>query len=127
MQEYLGSCHCQKVKFAVKLSSSVECERCNCSICYKTNFIHLIIPLSRFTLLEGEEHISTYTYNTGIAKHTFCRHCGVKPFYTPRSNPDGISVNLHALDERPAEVNISDFDGQNWEHNAALLAHKTAE
>ncbi len=124
--KYTGSCHCKKVTFEVDLPESIECERCNCSICSKAGFVHLILPLSKFKLISGKDDLTTYTFNTGVAKHTFCMHCGVKPFYTPRSNPDGIDINLNCLDELPKDVRIVEFDGQNWEENASTLAHKSA-
>ncbi|WP_371195310.1 GFA family protein [Glaciecola sp. SC05] len=125
MRQYSGSCHCQAVTFKVNLPDVVESDRCNCSICHKSGLIHVIVPLRDFILVKGEEYLTTYTFNTKIAKHTFCRVCGIKPFYTPRSNPDGVSVNLHCLDSLPATVKIADFDGQNWENNAYTLAHKS--
>ena len=124
---YHGSCHCQAVRFTVEAPDAVEVERCNCSICAKSGFLHLIVPLAKFQLLGGEEQLETYTFNTGVAKHYFCKTCGIKPFYVPRSNPDGMDVNLNCLDELPPEVSIVDFDGQNWEKNAASLAHKSSE
>jgi hypothetical protein len=102
-------------------------EQCNCSICRKSGFLHLIVPLSKFALLQGEQALSTYTFNTGVAQHYFCRHCGIKPFYTPRSNPDGMDVNLNCLDTGPAQVRVVQFDGQNWEANADSLAHKSRD
>ena len=120
-----GSCHCGSIKFEVDAPESVEVEDCNCSICRKTGFLHLILPLSQFKLLSGEDSISTYTFNSGVAKHTFCKICGVKPFYTPRSNPDGIDVNFKCLDNEPKSVSIVKFDGVNWEKNAAKLKHKS--
>ena len=122
---YKGSCHCQAVTFEVDAPQNIEAVYCNCSICSKSGFLHLIVPASRFRLLSGRESLSTYSFNTGVAKHTFCKVCGVKPFYTPRSNPDGVDVNVHCLDSRPASVKISEFDGQNWEQNAQTLAHKS--
>ncbi|WP_440876800.1 GFA family protein [Thalassotalea sp. PLHSN55] len=122
---YNGSCHCQAVTFQVNAPEKLEVDRCNCSICSKGGFLHLIVPLKDFTLLSGAESLTTYTFNTGVAKHTFCKHCGVKPFYTPRSNPDGIDINVNCLDTLPTEINVTDFDGQNWEQNAASLAHKS--
>ncbi|MEE4144847.1 MAG: GFA family protein [Halieaceae bacterium] len=122
---YQGSCHCGAVRFAVEAPERLEVERCNCSICSKAGFLHLIVPASRFELLAGKDALSTYTFNTGVAKHTFCRHCGIKPFYTPRSNPDGIDVNLNCLDTRPVAVTISEFDGRHWEQHAHTLAHKS--
>ncbi len=122
---YRGSCHCNAIRFTVEAPQDLEVERCNCSICSKSGYLHLIVPLANFTLLQGREALTTYTFNTGVARHTFCSICGIKPFYTPRSNPDGVGVNVNCLDTRPASLTITDFDGQNWEQNAHTLAHKS--
>jgi hypothetical protein len=122
-----GSCHCGAVAFEVDAPEPMRVQRCNCSICTKAGFLHLIVPKSRFRLLRGEPDITTYTFNTGVAKHTFCRNCGMKPFYIPRSNPDGVDVNVNCLDPVPANVVIEPFDGQNWEENAASLASLSKE
>lgn len=124
---YKGSCHCQAITFEVEAAEAIEAEHCNCSICAKSGFLHLIVPLTKFRLLSGSEFLTTYTFNTGIAKHTFCNVCGIKPFYTPRSNPDGIDINVNCLDTSPAMINITEFDGKNWEQNAHTLAHKSRE
>lgn len=92
-------------------------------MCQKLGFQHVIVPKSRFRLIQGENAITTYTFNTGVAKHTFCRHCGVKPFYVPRSNPNGYSVNLRCLETCPPDVTLEPFDGQNWEQHAGALKH----
>ena len=120
---YQGSCHCGAVAFEVEAAESIEALSCNCTICRKSGFLHLIVPLSSFTLLKGDSELITYTFNTGIAKHTFCRHCGIKPFYTPRSNPDGIDINVNCLDTEPPSLIIGTFDGRNWEQNASKLSH----
>ena len=83
------------------------------------------MPRRNFRLLSGEDALQTYTFNSGVARHTFCRTCGIKPFYTPRSNPDGVDVNLNCLDSPPALVRVVEFDGRNWEQNAHKLAHKS--
>ncbi|NQY03551.1 MAG: GFA family protein [Halieaceae bacterium] len=127
LKTYEGGCHCGRVRFSVEAPDAVEVERCNCSICRKAGFLHLIVPATRFRLLSGSDSLTTYTFNTGVAEHYFCKVCGVKPFYKPRSNPDGIDVNLNCLERLPEEVTIVDFDGQNWEDNAAALAHKSRE
>ncbi len=123
--KYLGSCHCRAITFEVEAPEVIEADACNCSVCAKSGFLHLIVPLSQFRLLTGEHAISTYTFNTGVAKHTFCKVCGIKPFYTPRSNPDGIDINVNCLDTVPVKVNITPFDGQNWEQHAHKVAHKS--
>jgi hypothetical protein len=111
-----GGCHCGRVRFEVIAPQVLEVDECNCSICRKSAYLHLIVPAERFKLLSGGETLSTYTFNTGTAKHLFCSYCGVKSFYVPRSNPDGISVNARCLDEGTAlGLNISSIDGRNWE------------
>ena len=123
-----GGCHCGAVRFEVETPDTVEVENCNCSICARTGFLHLIVPASRFRLLQGSDRITTYTFNTGAAKHMFCAVCGVKSFYVPRSNPDGFSVNLRCLEDPKgfAEVRIVDFDGRgDWEAQAETLAYKS--
>ena len=124
---YNGSCHCGAVAFEVDAPSPFVAQSCNCSICTKSGFLHLIVAKARFRLLRGEENLATYTFNTGVAKHFFCRSCGMKPFYVPRSNPDGIDVNVHCLDPVPRDLVVEAFDGQNWEANAAALAHLSKE
>ena len=122
---YQGSCHCQAIKFEVEAPQQIEADLCNCSICSKSGFLHLIVPLNKFKLLSGEQCISTYTFGSGIAKHTFCKVCGVKPFYTPRSNPDGIDINVNCLDTEYLQINVTEFDGKNWEKHGHKLAHKS--
>jgi hypothetical protein len=123
-----GGCHCGAVRFEVQLPDAVEATTCNCSMCAKIGFIHVIVPESRFRLTQGAEAITTYTFNTGVAKHTFCKVCGVKSFYRPRSNPDGWSVNALCLDDRDGlNLKIGLFDGKNWEAHAASLAHLSRE
>ena len=124
---YEGGCHCGAVRFEVEAPEAVDCEDCNCSICRKTGFLHLIVPESRFRLLQGEEDLVTYTFNTGVAQHHFCRICGIKSFYVPRSNPDGVDVNLRCLDSMPASTRIRSFDGENWEEHAHRLAGLSRE
>jgi hypothetical protein len=122
---YCGSCHCGAIKFEVEAPEHIEVEDCNCSICRMTGFLHLIVPRTKFRLLSGSDMISIYRFNTGVAEHKFCKICGVKPFYIPRSNPDGVDVNVRCLDTQPKSLKIIPFDGQNWEANAASLQHKS--
>ena len=121
--KYTGGCHCGAVRFEVEAPEHIEASECNCSICSKSGYLHLIVPTSRFKLVRGAEQLTTYTFNTGIAKHTFCKICGIKPFYVPRSNPDGYSVNVRCLDPQPVKLTIEPFDGRNWEQHAHAVAH----
>jgi len=115
MQTYDGSCHCGRVRFRVTAALD-KVVRCNCSICTKKGFLHLIVPLAQFALVSGAEDLTIYTFNTGTARHQFCRHCGIHPFYVPRSDPDKIDVNVRCLEGvDAAALAIERFDGANWE------------
>jgi len=106
-----GGCHCGAVAFEVQAPARVTVSDCNCSICRMSGYLHLIVPAARFQLLRGAEFLSEYRFHTGTARHLFCRRCGVKSFYVPRSNPDGYSVNLRCLDQSTlAEIVIEPFD-----------------
>jgi hypothetical protein len=103
--------------------AKLEVLECNCSICSKAGYLHLVVPADRFKLLSGKEALTGYGFNTRTAKHLFCSVCGIKSFYVPRSNPDGFSVNVRCLDEGSfGEVRITDFDGRNWEAHGSKLA-----
>jgi hypothetical protein len=104
------------VRFEVIAPAKIEVSECNCSMCSKAGYLHLIVPADRFKLLSGRESLTTYTFNTGTAKHLFCSVCGVKSFYVPRSHPDGFSVNARCLDSGTVEgVTIRPFNGREWE------------
>ncbi len=119
-----GGCHCGAVRFEAALPPVIEAQSCNCSMCARTGFIHVIVPESRFRLLSGRDVLTEYTFNTGVARHLFCSVCGIKSFYRPRSNPDGWSVSARCLDQAETlDIRIEAFDGRNWEANAASLAH----
>jgi hypothetical protein len=121
MPSYTGGCHCGRVRFAI----TAEVERvsqCNCSICTRKGYLHLIIPPAQFTLLSGEDALATYQFGTHTAKHHFCRHCGVASFYVPRSHPDHVDVNVRCLDGVDlGALRIDQFDGQNWETSIHTL------
>jgi hypothetical protein len=121
---HTGGCHCGAVRFEVRAPARLRVQRCNCSMCRLTGFEHLIVPAADFRLLTDPADLSTYTFNTGVARHLFCRHCGIKSYYVPRSNPDGFSINLRCLDAGTvAGVDYEDFDGRNWETAGHTLAH----
>jgi hypothetical protein len=124
LHTYSGGCHCGAVRFEVEATTDLRVQACNCSICEKTGFLHLIVPQRAFRLLEGTDALTEYRFNTGTARHLFCSRCGVKSFYVPRSNPDGYSVNVRCLDGgHPGHIVVEAFDGRHWEAHAASLAH----
>jgi hypothetical protein len=104
------------VRFEAIAPARIGVQECNCSMCSKSGYLHLIIPAGRFRLLSGQDVLTTYTFNTGTAKHLFCSVCGTKSFYVPRSHPDGFSVNARCLDSGTVEeITVSQTDGRNWE------------
>ena len=121
---HCGGCHCGRVRFEVEAPARIDAIECNCSICRMSGFLHLIVPAARFRLLQGAEFLTDYTFNTGMAKHRFCRVCGIKSFYVPRSNPDGIDVNVHCLEPATIEsIEVSPFDDANRDAATAAIAH----
>ena len=123
MTTHTGGCHCGKVQIEVDAPADVAADQCNCSICRKCGYLHLIVARDDFRLISGEDDLQTYTFNTGVAQHHFCRHCGVKSFYIPRSHPDGVSVNVNCLDQATiSSLEITPFDGASWEENIHKLS-----
>jgi hypothetical protein len=119
-----GGCHCGRVRFEVDAPARLEALDCNCSICRMSGFVHLIVPASRFRLVAGEDVLVDYTFGTGAAKHRFCRMCGVKSFYVPRSNPDGFDVNVRCIDEGTIEsLHVTAFDDDDRAASDAAIAH----
>ena len=119
-----GSCHCARVRFEIDAPARIDALQCNCSICRMTGFLHLIVPAARFRLLAGAECLTEYTFNTGVAKHRFCKVCGIKPFYVPRSNPDGFDVNVHCLDAATiAGIEVTLFDDADRAAQTQAIAH----
>lgn len=126
MTIHKGGCHCGRVRFEVKAPSDLQVDECNCSICRMCGFLHLIVHREDFRLVSGEGDLSTYRFNTGIARHLFCANCGVKSYYVPRSNPNGYTVNARCLDRGTVtSMSVVAFDGQNWEAHAHVLRHRT--
>ena len=126
MPKHSGQCHCGAVKFEFIAPASVNVTECNCSICSLTAYQHVFVPKDDFTLISGDEHWTEYNFGTGVARHLFCRHCGVKAFYRLRSHPSRYSVNYRAV--TPGTLSISaiiSFDGQDWEGNIAALKEIT--
>jgi hypothetical protein len=125
MRTYSGGCHCGSVRFEVELPNEVTVHRCNCSICSKSGYLHLIVPADRFHLLSGQESLVEYRFHTGVARHLFCGTCGIKSYYVPRSHPDSFSVNLNCVDLKgEVSVTIEAFDGQNWSRSVGGITGK---
>jgi hypothetical protein len=111
------------VRFEAEVAADARLLDCNCSICAKTGFLHLIVPEADFRLLLGADALVDYRFGTGAARHLFCRTCGIKSFYRPRSHPDGVSINARALDGNDwRALPVEAFDGRNWDEARARLS-----
>lgn len=122
MTIHRGGCHCGKVRFEIEAPSALEVLECNCSLCQKVGFMHLLVPRSDFRLVSGNDSLTSYRFNTRTANHLFCKVCGVKSFYVPRSHPNDFSVNARCLDEGTVQMmTVTPFDGLNWEAAAEEL------
>ncbi len=116
MVTHSGGCHCGRVRFEVIAPKRLKVSECNCSICSKAGYLHLVVPADRFKLLSGNDTLRTYSFNTHTARHLFCSVCGIKSFYVPRSHPDGISVNARCIDsETIEELTVTSLNGREWE------------
>lgn len=128
MLTHSGGCHCGRVRFEVVAPATIEVADCDCSICGKSGYLHLIVPADRFKLISGREALTTYTFNTLVAKHYFCSTCGVKSFYVPRSHPEGISVNARCIDGGTIEsMAVTAFNGRDWEKGRAEYRNTSDE
>lgn len=122
MMKLTGGCHCGAVRFEIDVPEAVEVLGCNCSMCAKTGFLHLIVEKADFRLLTDGAALTDYRFNTGTARHLFCTTCGIKSFYVPRSHPDAYSVNLRAIDDTDGlQVTVTPYDGRDWEAARAAL------
>jgi len=122
MITHVGGCHCGRVRFEVVAPADLQVADCNCTICAKSGYLHLIVPADRFKLLRGGDSLTTYSFNTHSAKHLFCAHCGIKSFYVPRSHPDGFSVNARCLEGTTVKsMSVTPFNGLEWERSRGEL------
>lgn len=123
-----GGCHCGAVRFEIDLPARVQAFHCNCSICRACGFLHVFVARKQFRLLAGADELTEYRFHTRTAKHLFCRICGIKSFYVPRSHPDGFSINLNCLElSERIEVQMGEFDGRHWSRSIAALQSQTDE
>ncbi len=111
-----GGCHCGAVRFRAAVDLDLL-SQCSCTVCTKKGILHLPIFPPAFELLRGKDALTVYTFETGVAQHPFCRHCGMHAFYIPRSQPDKVTVNARCLDgiDGPGLKPTRFFDGKHWE------------
>jgi hypothetical protein len=129
--KHRGSCHCGDIQFEVMAPSDIVIWECNCSNCRMRRNVHLVVPKSALTVLDEAMwgRLAEYRYGTGTARHLFCARCGITPFYSPRSNPDGWGISFQCISGGTvSSVEVKRFDGLNWEEciegsGAAIKEH----
>lgn len=112
METYQGSCHCGNVKFEIDWAADFVVQ-CNCSICARKNAKMALVPETQFKLIEGEEEVSMYQFNKKLAKHYFCKTCGIYTHHRPRTKPDFYGINTGCLEGVDlSEVSLKEANGQ---------------
>ena len=114
MSQYKGSCHCGLVQIKFYSDSILEgLYSCNCSLCLKKSIIMKSIKKEVFSLLSGKKNITEYRWNKNIARHFFCKNCGVYTHHVRRRDPSQISINIHCVDDilLTPEIKINQVDG----------------
>lgn len=112
MPTYKGSCHCGQVRFDIT-TEFTRFTKCDCSLCRKKNAVVTQVHESAFTLLAGADQLGLYQWNLRIAKHYFCKTCGIYTFHRKRSAPDSYGINVYCLDDADLSgVPIVEVDGK---------------
>jgi len=103
--EMNGACHCGAVRLKVKLSDGLRsARRCDCSYCRMRGAVAVTAALGDLRVVEGEDKLTLYRFNTGTARHYFCSICGIYTHHQRRSNPNEYGVNAAILE------GVSPFD-----------------
>ena len=111
MPTYLGSCHCGAVRYEVT-AEITELTRCDCSLCSRKNALMAAVPKPALSLLTAWDEMTEYNWNTGVARHFFCRTCGIYTFHQKRSAPDHYGINVRTLEGfDPGQVPVREASG----------------
>ncbi|MDO5647144.1 GFA family protein [Paracoccus sp. (in: a-proteobacteria)] len=110
-----GACHCGAVTFRVRLRDGLNsARRCTCSLCRMRGAVVVSARLADIQILTGQDHLTLYQFNTGVARHYFCKTCGVYTHHQRRSNPEEYGINLACLDgQTPFLEQVDVMDGVN--------------
>ena len=104
-QQHNASCHCGSVRFTVRLTDEFNTiRRCSCSYCRMRGAVAVSAQLLDIEFVKGENNLTLYQFNTGTAKHYFCKTCGIYTHHQRRSNPSQFGINVACID------GVSPFD-----------------
>ena len=114
MKTHTGGCQCGAVRFEVEaeIGSVIAC---NCSRCGKLGALLAFAPKSSFKLVQGEENLTEYQFNTHVIHHLFCKTCGIQPFAygTDSNGVETTAINVRCIDDIDLEnLNVQKFDGK---------------
>lgn len=56
MITHTGGCHCGRVRFEVQAPAKLDVLECNCSICSKAGYLHLVVPADRFNFFPAKRY-----------------------------------------------------------------------
>ena len=97
--KHRASCHCGTVVLELDLPDGiVDPRRCDCSMCRRRGAIVASVPLAGITIVQGDEALRLYQFNTKVAKHYFCSICGIYTHHQRRSFPNQFGYNVGCLE-----------------------------
>lgn len=121
-----GSCHCGSVQFEAEFPGELQGSRCNCSICAIKGAVMVYVPLEKLTVTQGDDALGCYQFNTKVARHFFCKNCGIHCFHQARSDPDKYAINAACLEGVSpydfTEVPVNDGVHHQLDHGVKRLA-----
>ncbi|MCL9781721.1 GFA family protein [Vibrio sp. S4M6] len=111
-----AKCHCGSVVLELSLPNGIEKpRRCDCSICRRKGAIVASVKLDGIKIVQGEQFLTLYQFNTNTAKHYFCSKCGIYTHHQRRSVPSEYGYNVGCLEDvNPFDIeNVVTNDGVN--------------
>ncbi|WP_234189258.1 GFA family protein [Shinella sp. NM-101] len=98
-RQHAAACHCGTVRFRVRLTDEFNTiRRCTCSYCRMRGAIAVSAALADIEFEQGEDNLTLYRFNTGTAKHYFCKTCGIYTHHQRRSNPNQFGINVACIE-----------------------------
>ena len=116
MSHYQGSCHCGAVRFHYDGEEINSALRCNCSICARKGALMSAeaIPRENLRIQVDGDNLGLYQFDSKIAKHYFCKTCGIYTHNEMFRMPGHMRVNLGCIDELDtSDLDVTVFDGKN--------------
>jgi hypothetical protein len=115
-QHYHGSCHCGAIKFDYEGEEITRGLRCSCSVCSRKGAMMSpeAIPSEKLNIDADENNIGLYQFGNKVAKHYFCKICGIYTHNEMLRMPGHSRVNLGCIEDLDtSDFEITLFDGKN--------------